>query len=64
MSKQQRSKHAREAAHAAPRNPLVAPALFRKAGSHEKRRGAVRRAERMALKREAGGFAASLPAAC
>lgn len=31
----------------APRNPLVAPALFRKAGKHRKTRKAERRTERM-----------------
>ncbi len=31
----------------APRNPLVAPALFRKAGVHGKTRKAERRAKRM-----------------
>jgi hypothetical protein len=34
-----------------PRNPLVAPALQRKAGSHQKPPAAVRRAEKMALKK-------------
>jgi hypothetical protein len=34
-----------------PRNPLVAPALQRKAGSHQKPKAAVRRAENMALKK-------------
>ena len=34
-----------------PRNPLVAAARFRRAGSHEKSRKAERRAERMALLR-------------
>ena len=32
-----------------PRNPLVAPALQRKAGSHRKSAAADRRAEKMAL---------------
>ncbi len=32
-----------------PRNPLVAPAAQRKAGSHRKSRAAQRRAEKMAL---------------
>jgi hypothetical protein len=31
----------------APRNPLVAPALFRKAGIHRKKRKAERRGDRM-----------------
>lgn len=36
---------------AKPRNPLVAPAMKRVAGSHRKSRGAVRVAERQALQR-------------
>jgi hypothetical protein len=32
-----------------PRNPYVAPALQRKAGAHEKPRGARRQAEKRAL---------------
>jgi len=32
-----------------PRNPLVAPAAKRKAGSHRKPQAAVRRGEKMAL---------------
>lgn len=35
-----------------PRNPLVAPALQRKAGSHRKSAAAERRAEKMALKKQ------------
>ena len=35
-----------------PRNPLVAPALQRKAGSHQKPAAALRRAEKMALKKQ------------
>ncbi len=35
-----------------PRNPLVAPALQRKAGSHQKPEAATRRAEKMALKKQ------------
>lgn len=35
-----------------PRNPLVAPALQRKAGSHRKSTAALRRAEEMALKKQ------------
>jgi hypothetical protein len=35
-----------------PRNPLVAPAAQRKAGSHRKSQAAQRRAEKMALKRQ------------
>ena len=35
-----------------PRNPLVAPALQRKAGSHQKSAAALRRAEKMALKKQ------------
>lgn len=35
-----------------PRNPLVAPAAQRKAGSHRKSGAAQRRAEKMALKKQ------------
>ncbi len=35
-----------------PRNPLVAAALQRKAGSHQKSAAALRRAEKMALKKQ------------
>lgn len=35
-----------------PRNPLVAPALQRKAGSHRKPQAATRRADKMALKKQ------------
>ncbi|GGA97697.1 hypothetical protein [Polaromonas eurypsychrophila] len=35
-----------------PRNPLVAPALQRKAGSHQRSAAALRRAEKMALKKQ------------
>lgn len=35
-----------------PRNPLVAPALKRKAGSHRKSSAALRRDEKMALKKQ------------
>lgn len=35
-----------------PRNPLVAPAKQRKAGSHRKPRAAQRRADKMALKKQ------------
>lgn len=35
-----------------PRNPLVAPALQRKAGAHQKSTAALRRAEKMALKKQ------------
>jgi hypothetical protein len=35
-----------------PRNPLVAPALQRKAGSHRKPQAALRREEKMALKKQ------------
>jgi hypothetical protein len=35
-----------------PRNPLVAAAAVRKAGSHRKSRSAQRRAEQMALKKQ------------
>jgi hypothetical protein len=35
-----------------PRNPLVAPAAQRKAGSHRKATSAQRRAEKMALKKQ------------
>jgi hypothetical protein len=35
-----------------PRNPLVAPAAQRKAGSHRKPTSAQRRAEKMALKKQ------------
>ncbi|WP_332775939.1 hypothetical protein [Polaromonas sp.] len=35
-----------------PRNPLVAPALQRKAGSHRKSQAATRRADKVALKRQ------------
>lgn len=38
-----------------PRNPLVAPALQRKAGSHQKSAAALRRAEKMALKKQNSG---------
>lgn len=38
-----------------PRNPLVAAARFRRAGSHEKSRKAERRADKMSLQRLAGG---------
>lgn len=38
-----------------PRNPLVAPALKRKAGSHRKSESATRRAEKMALKKQLRG---------
>lgn len=34
-----------------PRNPLVAPVLQRKAGAHRKSGKALRRAEKMALRR-------------
>jgi hypothetical protein len=34
-----------------PRNPLVAPALQRKAGSHRKSGKAVRRADKVALRK-------------
>ncbi|MDP1742771.1 MAG: hypothetical protein Q8M51_11025 [Polaromonas sp.] len=34
-----------------PRNPLVAPAALRKAGSHRKPQAALRREEKMALKK-------------
>ena len=36
---------------ARPRNPLVAPAARRKAGAHRKSRSAIRRDEKMALKK-------------
>ena len=36
-----------------PRNPLVAPTLQRKAGSHRKSQAATRRADKMALKKRA-----------
>ena len=35
-----------------PRNPLVAPALQRKAGSHRKSQAATRSADKMALKKQ------------
>ncbi|WP_293604867.1 hypothetical protein [Polaromonas sp. UBA4122] len=35
-----------------PRNPLVAPASRRKAGAHRKSQAALRRAEKMALKKQ------------
>ena len=35
-----------------PRNPLMAPALLRKAGAHQKSAAALRRAEKMALKKQ------------
>jgi hypothetical protein len=35
-----------------PRNPLVAPAAQRKAGSHRKSQAAIRRGEKMALKKQ------------
>lgn len=35
-----------------PRNPLVAPAARRKAGSHRKSQAAIRRDEKMALKKQ------------
>jgi hypothetical protein len=35
-----------------PRNPLVAPAAQRKAGAHRKSEAAVRRADKMALKKQ------------
>jgi hypothetical protein len=35
-----------------PRNPLVAPSLQRKAGSHRSRGGAIRQQARAALRRE------------
>lgn len=35
-----------------PRNPLVAPAAQRKAGAHRKSQAAIRRAEKMALKKQ------------
>lgn len=38
--------------HHPPRNPLVAPALQRKAGSHRKSGKSERQAERQALQRE------------
>jgi len=38
-----------------PRNPLVAPVLQRKAGAHRKSGKAVRRADKMALHRDADG---------
>jgi hypothetical protein len=37
-----------------PRNPLAVPASRRVAGPHRKARGALRAAERLSLKREAG----------
>ncbi len=37
-----------------PRNPLVAPALQRKAGSHRKSHKSERQAQQRALKRELG----------
>ncbi|UUZ73424.1 hypothetical protein LP415_09410 [Polaromonas sp. P1(28)-8] len=36
---------------ARPRNPLVAPAARRKAGAHRKSQAAIRRDEKMALKK-------------
>jgi hypothetical protein len=39
-----------------PRNPYVAPALFRKAGVHEKPFKTERRAEKMALMKVIKGF--------
>ena len=38
-----------------PRNPLVAPAARRKAGSHRKSQAALRRAEKVALKKQLPG---------
>jgi hypothetical protein len=38
------------------RNPLVAPALQRKAGVHRKDSAAIRKAEKLALKKEAAGI--------
>ncbi|MGH6626213.1 MAG: hypothetical protein ACRECD_06690 [Burkholderiaceae bacterium] len=38
-----------------PRNPLVAPAKRRKAGSHRKSSSAVRRSEKIALKKQLRG---------
>ena len=35
-----------------PRNPLVLPAAKRKAGSHRKSQAAIRRADKMALKKQ------------
>ncbi len=35
-----------------PRNPLVAPALQRKAGSHRRAEAAQRRADKIALKKQ------------
>ena len=35
-----------------PRNPLVAPALQRKAGSHRKSQAATRRADKIELKKQ------------
>lgn len=54
----------------APRNPLVAPARFKKAGAHEKSGKARRRADKMALNTEIraaknGGFSgAEYPTKC
>ncbi|GEC96367.1 hypothetical protein ZRA01_24400 [Zoogloea ramigera] len=48
-----------------PRNPLVAPALLRKAGAHEKTVGAMRQASKRELARQlekpAGGEGAKKP---
>jgi hypothetical protein len=44
----------------APRNPLVAVSLFRKAGMHDKTRKAQRRADKMALGRVAHGQSSGL----
>ncbi len=44
-------KRAKKLPKLAPRNPLVAEALFRKAGAHGKGRKALRRAGKMELKK-------------
>lgn len=46
---------------AAPRNPFVAAAKFKKAGAHDKTEKALRRALRMELQREYGVKAAQHP---
>ncbi len=44
-------KRAKKLPNPAPRNPLVAEALFRKAGAHGKSRKALRRGEKMELQK-------------
>jgi hypothetical protein len=44
-----------------PRNPLIAQALFRRAGAHEKTENAKRQNERLALQRQLRALRSSKP---